>query len=202
MTRIEVFNAIRAFNERLRQARRMYGEKSNIVDNMIGRAMMMTDLTWTGSTNIAKGKANIDVILSNPYNIRRFQRYIMENSVTYFMNTRLTPKQIKDINKMKGQARLNEISNKLNKTLGLSQMYNTIYQDIYDATRDNALTKQLYTQLRNGHDDIIKQYFAGELTISEVIDYAKKLNTIAKYPDLAAAGVEPEDLEEYGFDDF
>lgn len=169
-TKDEVYKAIRAFNERLRMARKHYGEDSTIVKLMKDRATHMLGLEWTPTQGISKGAKNLAAITY--HNWLTFKRYIIENNVDYFMHRMMTPDERERIKKnYKGAARYAETERVLTEIKFYKDMYDKIYSDMYDAGYDTDECNVIWELEQTGlYNDLVDLYDAGALDIDSYVD--------------------------------
>lgn len=169
-TKDEVYKAIRAFNERLRMARKHYGENSTVVKLMKERASHMLGLEWTPTQGISKGKKNVESITF--HNWLSFKRFIIENTVEYWERRMMTPKERERIKKgYKGAARYAETERVLTEIKFYKDMYETIYRDMYKAKYSEDECNEIWMLEQTGiYNDLVDMYAAGTLDIHEYVD--------------------------------
>lgn len=169
-TKDEVYKAIRAFNERLRMARKHYGEDSTVVKLMKERANHFLGLEWTGVQGISKGVKNLAAVTAHNWTF--FKRYIIENNVDYFTHRMMTPAERERIKKnFKGASRYAETERVLKELKFYRDMYDKIYGDMYDAGYSVDECNEVWMLEQTGiYNDLVNMYEAGTLDIDAYVD--------------------------------
>lgn len=166
----DTLKIIRAFNERLRQARKMYGEKSYIVREMIAKAKMVSELKWSESgKTISKSKANVAAI-NTVYLKDRVIRFLKENSAVEIIKDLITPNKMKEIKQMPKVDRNQAIAQRTNQLGTLTRVLNKIWDElynIYDWDKDSC--DAVYDELNSRqYMDELNEYLDGEINADEL----------------------------------
>lgn len=192
----DTYKIVRAFNERLRIARKQYGDDSYIVKAMKEKAQMVSELDWSESgLNIKKGKENIDKI-NDDYLRNRVIKYIKENTALDVIKDLIPNEELKKLNHLKGQARIDAIRKRTN-SLGnfgklLGEIWGKLQSDEGFTPED---TRFVYEGLKSDlYKEELNKYLSGEITVRELAETV--INENGKY-----RGQEVGDLEDFNFDD-
>lgn len=195
----DTYKIIRAFNERLRIARKQYGDDSIIVKEMIKRAKMVSELEWTKSgLNIKKGKENVEKIVTI-YQKKLVIKYIKETTVESILSSMLDPTTLKDLTKTKGKDRYKKIAEKANIVAKRRELTSTIWKDIYnDGITDYDTCKLVYEGIKSGqYDEEVKKYYEGNIDLQDLAQIVQEHDgPQRKYVDEVNSL-----LEDFSFDD-
>ena len=184
--------AIKAFNERLRYARRRYGADSEIVEDMINQARHVVKLRWirdkTGEEVISTGKENIG-FMKRAWEREEFNKYIANNSARNLLNATIYTRDPYKTG-LKGTSRgvAPSLEERLYKDYRfMVDMYNLIWKDVYEQTEGDsnerkARADRCYTAAKNEIQySTVKLYSKGKLTVDElveILDYGLSLQDI------------------------
>lgn len=170
-TEAEVYNVIRAFNERLRQARMKYGESSTIVELMKVRAQKGLGLKMTKTMGISKSKKNIERVLQDNFSIYLFRRYVKENTVDTVIQPLIRPDIKATINMLPGKTRYKYLEAEITNLKYYHDMYDKIYHDMYDAGYEKEERETIWDlNLTKNYDDIVDQYVNGSIDLDTYVD--------------------------------
>lgn len=172
---MDVKKIIKNFNERLRVARNKYGEDSRIVNMMIDRAKMVTELDWS-DRGISTKQSNIESINTNVLE-KRVKRYIDETSAIKIIKKTLTPEQIKA-----NKGNLGEIFNTVMANKAICQK---IWADLYDLGYSPEECNTVYDELMAGnYNDILDMYIKGSISLDELAQAVLNGVSHFKYDDI------------------
>ena len=184
--------AIKAFNERLRYARRRYGADSEIVEDMINQARHVVKLRWirdkTGEEVISTGKENVGV-LKRAWEREEFSRYVSNNSARNLLNASVYTRDIylRGLSGLRGKAKTLAEERFYKDYKFMVEMYNLIWKDVYEQTEGDsderkARADRCYTAAKNEIQySTVKLYSKGKLTVDElveILDYGLSLQDI------------------------
>ena len=171
----EVYNAIRAFNERLSYARKKYGAESKIVESMIKEAKQVVNLDWTkGNKSISRSAKN-QKALTKPYEREEFSKYVMNNSASNLLEKTVYTSEkykqkIKELSKLKGKERAKKEEELFAEMSYMKNMYSKIFGEIAsDSSYDIA--KEYYDKYKNGEfDNEIKLYAEDKISLRTLMN--------------------------------
>lgn len=170
-TETEVYNEIRAFNERLRQARIKYGENSTIVKLMREKAQKGLGLKMTKTMGVSKSKKNVERVLQDNFSIYLFRRFIKENTVDTVIQPLIRPDVKATINKLPGKLRHQYLESEITSLKHFRDLYEKIYHDMYDAGYDKDEMDTIYIlNTTKDYDDIVERYGNGIIDIDTYVD--------------------------------
>lgn len=186
--------AIKAFNERLRYARRKYGVESEIVEDMINQARHVVKLRWirdrTGEEVISTGKENLGV-LKYAWEREEFNRYISNNSARNLLNASVYTRDLyrKGLKGLRGKAKTEAEERFYKDYKFMVEMYNLIWKDVYEQTEGDSNERReranrCYTAAKHELQySTVKMYSKGKLDVHElveILDYGTPLDIIIK----------------------
>ena len=167
----EVYKGIRAFNERLRQARIHYGENSTIVKLMKDRAQRMFGLKWTKTMGISKSKKNVERVLQDPFSAYLFRRYIKDNTVENIIKPLIHPDVKKSIDKLPAKNRYQYLEAEITSLKHFHDMYDKIYRDMYDANYSKDECDDIWIlNTTKEYDDLVDLYANGTIDLDTYVD--------------------------------
>lgn len=182
----DTYKIIRAFNERLRVARKQFGDDSVIVEKMIERAKMVSDLEWTKSgLNIKKGKENVGRIVT-VYQQKLVVKYIKQTTVESIITTMIDPETLQELNKLKGKERYKKLESTVSRISSRKELLTTLWGDVYKLTHDAETATITYDEVKSGaYDDAVEQYLNNEITLQDLVNicvsgFDKKVDDIFK----------------------
>lgn len=166
---MDIKKIIKNFNERLRVARNKYGEDSRIVNMMIDRAKMVTELDWS-ERGISTKQENIKAIKTKVLE-KRVKKYIDETSASKIIKKTLTPEQIKA-----NKGNLGEIFNKVMANKAICQQ---IWAELYNLNYSIDECNTIYDELMTGnYNELLEQYIDEIITLEELAE--KVLNGVTQ----------------------
>ena len=166
----EVYNAIRAFNERLTYAEKRYGKGSAIVKELRSGAQNVPQLNWTKSGKISTGVKNQEAI-NKPFMKAEFSKYVHNASAAEIIKSKFSKEQIEEIEKLKGKARAKREEEIFSKIKNLQGIYNRVWNEIYELTRDRELASQCYDAAKlPENEDAVFAWNEGRLSTQQIID--------------------------------
>jgi len=166
----DTLKIIRAFNERLRQARKAFGETSFIVTSMIAKAKTVLALKWSKSgKTISKSKENIAAINSD-YLRNDVIKFIQQNSAQDVINNLVSDEKMAELSKMPKAQREAEIRSQTNRLGHMNSLLNQIWNELYTVFEwDADSCNRVYDELKTGnHIRELERYMSGELNAEEL----------------------------------
>lgn len=165
----EVYNAIRAFNERLSYAEKRYGKGSAIVKELRSGAQNVPQLSWTKSGKISTGVKNQEAI-NKPFLKAEFSKFVHNASAAEIIKKKFSKEQIAEIEKLKGKARAKREEEIFSKIQNMKSIYNRLFDEIYEyAGRETAIACYNAAKLPENMDAVIA-WNAGKLSKQQIID--------------------------------
>lgn len=163
----EVYNAIRAFNERLSYAEKRYGKGSAIVKELRSGAQNVPQLTWTKSGKISTGVKNQEAI-NKPFMKSEFSKYVHNASAAEIIKSKFSKEQISEIEKLKGKARAKKEEEIFSKIQTMASVHKAIFGDVYKlAGREAAI--QCYDKAKSGeYDKAVNDWSNGNISTMEL----------------------------------
>ena len=165
----EVYNAIRAFNERLSYAEKRYGKGSAIVKELRSGAQNVPQLTWTKSGKISTGVKNQEAI-NKPFMKAEFSKYVHNASAAEIIKKKFSKEQIEEIEKLKGKARAKKEEEIFSKIQNMKSIYNRLFNEIYEyAGREIAIDCYEAAKLSQNMNAVLA-WNDGKLSTQQIID--------------------------------
>lgn len=163
----EVYNAIRAFNERLSYAEKRYGKGSAIVKELRSGAQNVPQLTWTKSGKISTGVKNQEAI-NKPFMKSEFSKYVHNASAAEIIKSKFSKEQIAEIEKLKGKERAKKEEEIFSKIQTMASVHKAIFGDVYKlAGREAAI--QCYDKAKSGeYDKAVNDWSNGNISTMEL----------------------------------
>lgn len=165
----EVYNAIRAFNERLSYAEKRYGKGSAIVKELRSGAQNVPQLSWTKSGKISTGVKNQEAI-NKPFMKAEFSKYVHNASAAEIIKSKFSKEQLAEIEKLKGKARAAKEEEIFSKIKNMQSIYNRLFDEIYEyAGRETAIACYDAAKLPENMDAVLA-WNDGKLSKQQIID--------------------------------
>ena len=163
----EIYNAIRAFNERLSYAEKRYGKGSAIVKELRSGAQNVPQLSWTKSGKISTGVKNQEAV-SKPFMKAEFSKYVHNASAAEIIKSKFSKEQLEEIEKLKGKARVAKEEEIFSKIQTIASVHKAIFGDIYKlAGRETAI--KCYDNAKTGeYDKAVNDWSNGNISTMEL----------------------------------